>query len=131
MPNYEWRCLACNGLNISTGEHCGHCGCPANVSAIEVKQWRTEGKLAPNYPIASRSLQSMNKPVAPCAACGLMMYVKDRECPHCHSVPTVDQRNIQLEYVQANRKKGLTSGVIVFVGVIVLTAVLATILGLR
>ena len=35
MPSYDWRCKACDGLNIAANANCGTCGCPASCTPSE------------------------------------------------------------------------------------------------
>jgi len=45
MNSYFWSCQACEGENPGGVDTCRNCGCPAQISAVELKAFKRYGKI--------------------------------------------------------------------------------------
>ena len=115
MSNYEWTCQNCEKPNPSDLEECASCGCPAKISALELKEWKSGQNKIPQKPsLMGYTFWGIwywfyNK-LAPCPHCSLLMNVKYRECQHCGYKLSELQHQIQVMYDKSERAVGLKLG---------------------
>lgn len=122
-PKYDWTCSACDAANPAGGDHCQACGCPATTNRALVDEWRTHGRIRPRKPSLAPDpattfflgpLLGKSSPltdaVAHCQGCGLMMYIRDTECPHCSYVHSEPEKVCQRHYAADYTGRGLRHG---------------------
>ena len=65
MPNYDWKCHACQKSNKAFDEQCAKCGCPAIATSIEIQRAAGNGtgfikheivKVEPTTPLQASGL---------------------------------------------------------------------------
>ncbi len=103
MPNYKWKCSACDKTNDEGTDNCAYCKCPSEISAEELEEWKKYGRFRPQDPTISGLPQYGRSrprflPVAPCSSCTLLMYVRDDECPRCGHIQSPIEKKAQIKY---------------------------------
>jgi hypothetical protein len=119
MNNYRWTCQNCEGPNSKELDECASCGCPAVISAHDLKEWKSGEIHIPKKPSLMGyniwgALHWLYDKVAPCPNCALLMSVKYRECAHCGYKLNELQHQLQIMHDKNIKASGWKFGIIWF-----------------
>lgn len=125
--DYRWRCTSCDKVNKAGTAYCEHCESPAEVCGILADRWNKSETAGPERPYVDmvdgllwNDYTTGHHYTLPCHFCKNLMYISDRNCPHCGIPMKEGQRGIKHRFYIWRRKHAMLAGAIFTTGTIML-----------